>query len=268
MTSKIKVAVCGAMGKMGREAVRTIIGDEELQLTGGIDVRGVGLDLGVLVGGPPLGVTIRSDLEGLLKSGGVEVVVDFTNPQAVRRNLKISLENRVHSVVGTTGLTESEVAEFGALARQNEVGVFIAPNFALGAVLMMRLAQEVAPYFPHVEIIEMHHDQKVDAPSGTALRTADLILQHRGAFRQGAEKEYEKIAGVRGGEYQGIRIHSVRLPGMVAHQEIIFGGLGQILSIRHDSISRDSFMPGLLLAIKKVKSIKGSVVGLENLLFT
>lgn len=266
MDRQIKVAVCGAMGKMGREAVKAIIGDDSLELVGGIDVRGRGTDLGVLVGGTPIGVTVEADLEGMLKSRQVQVMVDFTNPQSVRRNLKAAAENKVFSVVGTTGLTEADLKEIKMLAEKNGVGVFIAPNFALGAVLMMRFAQEAARYFPQVEIIEMHHDQKVDAPSGTALRTADLILENRGIIRQGAENEYEKISGVRGGDYQGIRVHSVRLPGMVAHQEILFGGLGQILSIRHDSINRESFMPGLLLAIKNVVNINGIVVGLENLL--
>ncbi|NPV92257.1 MAG: 4-hydroxy-tetrahydrodipicolinate reductase [Firmicutes bacterium] len=266
MKERVKVAVSGALGKMGRECLRAIIGDEQLELVGGIDIRGKGVDLGVLAGGTEIGHAIELDLDNLLKRGGVQVLVDFTNPQSVRRNIKTALENRVCTVVGTTGLTESDIQEIGAAAEKSQVGVFIAPNFALGAVLMMRFAQEAARYFPNVEIIELHHDQKLDAPSGTALKTAEMIMQSRAVFRQGAEKEYEKLAGARGADFQGMRVHSVRLPGLVAHQEVLFGGWGQTLSIRHDSINRESFMPGLILAIKQVTRLKGLVVGLEQLL--
>jgi len=263
---KLRVAVTGVLGKMGQEAVRAILRDEGLELVGGVDIRGQGTDLGLLTGSSALGKKVTADLAKLLEESGAQVMVDFTNPQAVRKNIYTALEKKVHAVVGTTGLTEEDLSAIDKLAQEQKVGVFVAPNFALGAVLMMKFAREAARYFPHVEIIEMHHDQKMDAPSGTALRTAELILQSRGELVQGSPHEFEKIGGVRGGEYHGIRLHSVRLPGLVAHQEVIFGGLGQTLTIRHDSINRESFMPGLILAIHKVIHLKGVVVGLEHLL--
>ena len=186
MKERVKVAVCGALGKMGREALRAIIGDEQLELVGGIDIRGKGVDLGVLADGTEIGHSVELELDSLLGRGEVQVLVDFTNPQSVRRNIKVALEKRVCTVVGTTGLTESDLQEIGAAADKSQVGVFVAPNFALGAVLMMRFAQEAARYFPNVEIIELHHDQKLDAPSGTALKTAEMIMQNRAVFRQGS----------------------------------------------------------------------------------
>ena len=266
MNTKISVVVAGAHGKMGREVVKAILGDETLELAGAVDVRGRGTDLGVLVGLPPSGTVITNDLESLLKETRAKVLVDFSNPHSVLRNIYLAIDNNVCPVIGTTGLTNEEVQAIDSKAKDKGIGVFIAPNFALGAVLMMKFAQEAAHYFPHVEIIEMHHDQKVDAPSGTSLRTADLILEQRPVFCQGAVNEYEKISGARGAEIGGIRVHSVRLPGYVAHEEVIFGGLGQILTLRHDSINRECFMPGVLLAIHKVSQLSGLVVGLEHLL--
>ena len=266
MSDRIKVVVAGANGKMGREVVKAILEDDQLELVGAVDVRQKGTDLGVLVGKPPIGRVVFSDLEALLKETQPQVMVDFTNPQSVLRNLHVALQYQTYAVVGTTGLTAVELEEVEQKARENDVGVFVAPNFALGAVLLMKFAREAARHFPHVEIIELHHDQKLDAPSGTALRTADIIKQERPTFKQGAINEYEKLPGARGAEINGMRVHSVRLPGFVAHEEVIFGGLGQILTLRHDSINRECFMPGVLLAIHRVTQLKGLVVGLENLL--
>jgi 4-hydroxy-tetrahydrodipicolinate reductase len=260
------VVVAGAYGKMGREVIKAVIEDETLELVGAVDVRGRGTDLGGLVGLPPLGVVISNDLENLLKNIRPQVMVDFSNPQSVLRNIYLAIDNNVCPVVGTTGLTTEEIQDIDTKAKAKGIGVFIAPNFALGAVLMMKFAREAVRYFPHVEIIEMHHDQKVDAPSGTSLRTVDLIREQRSVFRQGAINEYEKVSGARGAEIDGIRVHSVRLPGYVAHEEVIFGGLGQILTLRHDSINRECFMPGVLVAVHKVSHLKGLVVGLEHLL--
>ena len=164
------------------------------------------------------------------------------------------------------GLSEEELNDFGDLAKANDCGVFIASNFAIGAVLMMKFAAEAIKYMPYAEVIEMHHDHKKDAPSGTAVQTLKKMAENRESFRQGAEDEFEKIEGSRGGEYEGMRVHSVRLPGYVAHQEVMFGGLGQILTIRHDSITRESFIPGIMLAVKKVGDIKGLLSGLENIM--
>lgn len=266
MTEQIRVVVTGAYGKMGREVVKSVVGDPTLKLVGAVDVKGKGIDAGYLAGIDPVGVAISTDLEGLLNEVQADVLIDFTNPQAVLRNIQIALNKKVCPVVGTTGMTEVDRQAVAKLAEEVGVGVVIAPNFALGAVLMMRFAKEAARYFPHVEIIELHHDQKVDAPSGTALRTAELISEERKPLHQGAINEYEKIKGVRGGNFEGMRIHSIRLPGLVAHQEVILGGNGQTLSIRHDSIHRESFMPGVLLAVHKVQQVKGVIYGLENLL--
>jgi 4-hydroxy-tetrahydrodipicolinate reductase len=243
----VKVMVCGAYGKMGREVLKAVHNDTELSLVGAVDLMSEGADAGDLIGVGKLGITVENNLE------------------VVIQNIRIAMKNGVSPVVGTTGLSEADLAEIKSMCN-DKVKAFIAPNFAIGAVLMMKLSQQVAKHLPHVEIIELHHDNKLDAPSGTALRTAQLITESRESIKQGNPKEEELIKGARGAEYDGMRIHSVRLPGYVAHQEVIFGGLGQTLSIRHDSISRESFMPGVVLACKKVQQLEGLVCGLENIL--
>lgn len=262
----LKVVVAGADGRMGREVVKAVLNESDLTLVGAVDTRNHGRDVGELAGISQCGVKLAGNLGRVLEETGADVVVDFTTPDSVRDNLGIVLKHRVHLVVGTTGVSEENVAEIDTQAREAGVGVVIAPNFAIGAILMMKFAAEAAKYMPHVEIIEFHHDQKLDAPSGTAIKTAELINSTREAFRQGNPEEYEKIAGSRGGEYSGMRLHSVRLPGLVAHQEVILGGLGQTLTIRHDSINRESFMPGVILAVRKVADLKGLTYGLEKLL--
>ncbi|MCE5287065.1 MAG: 4-hydroxy-tetrahydrodipicolinate reductase [Pelosinus sp.] len=262
----IKVIVCGAYGRMGREVLKAVHNDQELKLVGAVDINSARVDVGDLIGTGKLDVLTNSDLNKVIETCKPDVMVDFTNPSSVMQNIRIALKKGVCTVVGTTGLTEENVNEVKALCEENKLGALIAPNFAIGAILMMKMAQEAAKYLPNVEIIELHHDQKLDAPSGTALRTAELITEVRGTRQQGHPNEFEKLAGARGGEYSGIRLHSVRLPGYVAHQEVIFGGLGQTLTIRHDSISRESFMPGVTLACKKVMSLSGLVFGLEHIL--
>lgn len=262
----LKVVVVGADGKMGREVVKAVLKENELKLVGGVDNRNQGEDIGVLAGGKPCGVPMAGNLGRILEETGADVVVDFTTPDTIRGNLDIYLKHTVNVVIGTTGLSEEDVKEIDDKALAAGVGVVIAPNFAVGAILMMKFAAEAAKYLPHAEIIEFHHDQKLDAPSGTAIKTAELIKSQRESIQQGHPDEYEKISGARGGEYDGMRIHSVRLPGFVAHQEVIFGGLGQTLTIRHDSINRESFMPGVILAVKKVVELKGVTYGLEKLL--
>jgi 4-hydroxy-tetrahydrodipicolinate reductase len=262
----IKVIVCGAYGKMGREVLKAVHNDKELTLVGAVDINSTGVDAGELIGASKLGVLTGNDLNQVIQETKPDVMVDFTNPASVMANIRVALEKGVRPVVGTTGLTEEHVTEVQKLCQASKLGALIAPNFAIGAILMMKMAQEAAKYLPDVEIIELHHDQKLDAPSGTALRTAELITEVRGQHRQGHPDEFEKLTGARGGEFSGIRLHSVRLPGYVAHQEVIFGGLGQTLTIRHDSISRESFMPGVTLACKKVVSLNGLVFGLEHIL--
>lgn len=263
---KIKVGVMGACGKMGREICKSVLDDPDLELTAAIDVVNQGFDVGLLIGRPACGVTIETNLNNLLKNKVFDVLIDFTNAQALLNNIPRVIENGINVIIGTTGLTADEIRNIKFLAEKNDVGAFIAPNFAIGAVLMMKFAREAAQYFPYVEVIEKHHDQKLDAPSGTAIKTMEEIAKTRKPMKQGNPNEYEKIPGARGGDFQGIKVHSMRLPGLIAHQEVIFGGVGQILTIRHDSLSRDSFMPGIMLAAKKVKNWKGLVYGLENIL--
>lgn len=262
----LKVVVVGADGRMGREVVRAILREEDLSLVGAVDVHNQGHDIGTLAAGNPCGVPVTGNLGRVLEETGTDVVVDFTTPDRVRENLAIILRHRVNVVIGTTGISEESINDIDVKAREAGVGVVIAPNFAVGAVLMMKFAAAAGRYLPNVEIIELHHDQKLDAPSGTAIKTAELIRANREFVRQGHPGETETIQGARGGEYSGMRIHSIRLPGLVAHQEVIFGGLGQTLSIRHDSINRESFMPGVVLAVRKVIDLKGVTYGLEKLL--
>lgn len=261
----IKVIVSGACGKMGRAVLQAVSQDAGLELVGAVDLSS-GTDIGDLLGTKKTGIVVESDLQQVINATQPDVMVDFTRPTVVFGNACIALKNKVCPVIGTTGLSDENKAELHRLAAENRTGAFIAPNFAIGAVLMMEMAQKVAKYMPHVEIIELHHDQKLDAPSGTAIRTAELIAGVRGTMKQGHPDEKEILPGARGGNFAGIPIHSVRLPGYVAHQEVIFGGLGQTLTIRHDSTGRDSFMPGVVIACKKVGKCEGLVCGLENIL--
>ncbi len=252
----IKILVNGALGRMGRTVIAAVKADSELELVGATDIFSGEVD----------GVKVQTDLAAALENLRPDVMVDFTRPDAVFSNVMTALSKKVSPVVGTTGLSENNLAEIRAAAEKNSTPAFVAPNFALGAVLMMLLSQKVAKYMPDVEIIELHHDKKLDAPSGTAELTAKMISEVRAPHKQGHPDEKERLAHVRGADYDGIRIHSVRLPGYVAHQEVIFGGLGQTLTIRHDSTGRESFMPGVILACKKVRALKGLTVGLDKIL--
>lgn len=262
----IKVGVMGACGKMGRVICEGVIKEPGLELITAIDVVNEGIDIGKILGNKEIGVKIYNNLSLALEENIVDVIIDFTNVNALRENLPVVLKKGVNVVIGTTGLNAEEIDEINTMAQNNKVGVFLAPNFSIGAVLMMKYAQDAAKYLPHIEIIELHHDEKLDAPSGTAIKTLEQISKVRRPLEQGAEGEFEKIPNSRGGNYEGIRVHSVRLPGYVAHQEIIFGGVGQTLTIRHDSISRESFISGVMLAAKKVNTWQGLVYGLENIL--
>lgn len=264
---KIRVFVAGACGKMGMETMRNILEQEDMEIVGASDILNHGSDIGTILGLSPVGISITGlvSSEGLKKTKA-DILVDFTNPQSVFSNAKEAIKAGVVPVIGSTGLDDQEIAELEDSAREHNVGVFIAPNFALGAVLMMRFAEEAAKYFNNVEIIEYHHDNKIDAPSGTAIKTAEVISRVRNPMVQGHPNEYEKISGSRGGDINGMRIHSVRLPGLLAHQEVIFGGFGQTLTIRHDAYTRETFMPGVMLAIRKSYKMKSFIVGLENFL--
>ena len=252
----IKILVSGALGRMGRTVIDAVQNDSELELVGAVDI----------FDGEISGMKVETDLITAIEKFQPDVMVDFTRPDSVFKNVMIALDKKVSPVVGTTGLTDEQKNLIRESAEKNNTPAFIAPNFAIGAVLMMLLSQKVAKYLPDVEIIELHHDKKLDAPSGTALLTAKMIAEVRNKHIQGNPDEKENLEHVRGADYEGMKIHSVRLPGYVAHQEVIFGGLGQTLTIRHDSTGRDSFMPGVLLACKKVRGLKGLTVGLDKIL--
>jgi 4-hydroxy-tetrahydrodipicolinate reductase len=242
----MKVAVLGAKGRMGAETVAAIENASDLILS-------CALDLG-------------DSLDQLVKTG-TEVVIDFTHPDSVMKNLEFAINNGIHVVVGTTGFDDKKLSELkNLLSKSPQVGALIAPNFGLGAVLMMQFSQKAAQYFESVEIIELHHANKVDAPSGTAIRTAELITDARKQSKKGAMPDASKtiIPGARGAKVGDVPIHSVRSHGYVAHQEVIFGDAGETLSIRHDSINRTGFMPGVLIGVRNVAKHPGLTVGLEN----
>ncbi len=262
----IRVGVIGAVGRMGQMVCRTVAGEPDLKLAAAIDRSKAGQPIGPLIGQPKLDVPVSDELDRLLEAE-VEVAVDFTHPDVVMDNIGWCIEHGVNLVVGTTGIREAELERIRKMLDDEggvEPGVIVSSNFALGAVLMQRFASEAARFFPAAEIIELHHDGKADAPSGTALSTAHRLSEDRTAGYRGPDAE--SINGVRGGDVEGVRVHSVRLPGLVAHQEVIFGGQGQTLTIRHDSTDRSSFMPGVLLAIRTASTRPGLTVGLEPLL--
>jgi 4-hydroxy-tetrahydrodipicolinate reductase len=256
----IRVGVIGANGRMGQTVCGAVAGDPELSLDAAVDRSGAGKPVGA-----GIEVAIRDHLDALLEAQ-TEVAVDFTHPDVVMENIRWLIEHHVHAVVGTTGIGPDDLAEIERLL-EKETGrsnVLVAPNFAIGAVLAERFASEAARYFPAAEVTELHHDRKVDAPSGTALAAARRLARERSASYRGPDRE--SLKGSRGGDLEGIRVHSVRLPGLLAHQEIILGGPGQVLTIRHDSLDRSSFIPGVLLAVKSVGDRPGLTVGLEALL--
>ena len=261
----IKVLVSGACGRMGQAVVKAVLEDKDLELVAAVDLQG-GQDAGEMVGLGKSGVVVTTDLAQTIDAAKPEVMVDFTRPDVVYNNAVIALQKGVSPVVGTTGLSDESKGELEKLSKANNTPIFIAPNFAIGAVLMMLMAKQAAKYMPEVEIIELHHDKKLDAPSGTALQTAAMIAEVRAEHQQGNPHEEEKVAGARGANVEGMHIHSVRLPGYVAHQEVIFGGLGQTLTLRHDSLNRESFMPGVCLACKKVRDLEGLVIGLDKVM--
>ncbi len=258
----IKLVIFGAAGRVGQVLINTLYQAPEVKLVGAVDIKASG---GKLVLGDGSAIPFSVDLEQIVIATQPDVMVDFTLAQATMPAVRIAAQHKVHLVIGTTGLTAENMAEIDRLAKANKVGVIVASNFALGAVLMMYFAKLAAKYMDYAEIIELHHNQKVDAPSGTALNTAKAMAAYRGKpFSQAVDegKHYPS----RGEKVGGVTIHSVRLPGLMAHQEVIFGGLGQTLSIRHDTISRECYVPGVLLAIQEVVKHQGLIQGLDKLL--
>lgn len=261
-----RVAVTGACGKVGREMVKAVVAAPDLELVGAVDKLYVGEDIGELLGIGRQRVSITDSLDEVLNKNP-DVIIDFTNAQAAFQCISAAVTRGVSVVSGSTGFSRRDMEQIHVLCEQTQTGAVIAPNFALGAVLMFRLCKEAAKWFEQAEIIEMHNNRKLDVPSGTALRTAAVIQDEWDAKGKSKENILLDTNPARGLREQGPAIHSVRLPGLVAHQEVIFGGLGQSLTIRHDSYTRESFVPGVMLAVRKVRSLKGVVFGLENLIF-
>ena len=244
----IKVAVLGARGRMGSEVVKAVTDATDCELVAALD-QGDSLDA--------------------LVTSGAQVVVDFTTPDVVMGNLEFLVKNNIHAVVGTTGFSNDRIEQINIwLAGNPKAGILIAPNFAIGAVLMMEFAEKAAKYFESAEIIELHHPNKVDAPSGTAARTAALIADARKQANLSAmpDATTTSLDGARGALVGDVPVHSVRLRGLIAHQEVLFGGLGETLTIRHDSLDRAGFMPGVLLGVRQISSHPGLTVGLEKLM--
>jgi 4-hydroxy-tetrahydrodipicolinate reductase len=240
----LRIIVNGAGGKMGQEAVKAVEKESGLALVGQLQRN--------------------NDLEAAIRDTKADIVIDFTSATVAAKNCETIIQSGAHPVVGTTGFQPNEITALQKLCENKKLGGIIAPNFSIAVVLMIRCATELVKYFPHVEIIELHHNKKVDAPSGTAIKTAEMLSANKEATTSIEEKQL--IAGARGAVKNDIHIHSVRLPGLVAHEEIIFGDIGQTLTLRHDTYNREAFMPGVILACHKVKQLNKLVYGLENIL--
>jgi len=247
----IRVGVCGANGKMGQEVVKAVNSAEDMMLAAKIDLFNGQF------------TTIKEAIESV----ELDVIVDFTQPDSIYENALFCLNNNVKIVIGTTGLSDKQIEELHELSEKNKVACLIAPNFSTGAVLMMKFAEMASKYFENAEIIELHHNQKKDAPSGTAVKTAALISEGAESYTAGNCAEKETIEGARGANaYNNIHIHSVRMPGYMASQEVLFGSSGQILTIRHDSTNRECYMPGVLLGIRHAANKGGFVYGLDKIM--
>ena len=257
----LRVMIVGAAGRMGREVVRAVTAAPDMALVAAVDRVRVGEDAVGLAGVEGPAVPITDSLRDAIQQGQPEAAVDFSLPDSVMENARTAIATRVPYVIGASGVTEGDLQELASLCEQHATPALVVPNFAIGAVLMMQFAAQAARYFDSAEIIELHHADKMDAPSGTARATAKLLAE---AGVSPASPRGDQPA--RGLLAHGIPIHSVRLPGLVAHQEVIFGGLGQTLTLRHDAVSRESFMPGVLLALRKVRGLKGLAVGLDKVM--
>ena len=247
----MNIAICGANGRMGQQVIKAVMEEKDMTLVAKIDINDGEF------------ATIKDAIDSV----NIDVLVDFTQPKSIYENALFCLTNGINIVIGTTGLNDSQIEELRLLSQKNNTGCFIAPNFSTGAVLMMKFAQIAAKYFNNAEIIELHHNQKKDAPSGTAVKTAAMMAEVNDNFASNNCAEVETIDGARGANsYNNIHIHSVRMPCFMASQEVIFGSNGQTLKIRHDSTDRECYMPGVLLAIRYINELKDFVYGLDNIL--
>jgi len=260
----IRVVINGALGRMGQEITKAVVCEPGLRAVGAVE-KEVTQQYLPLAEASEL-ILLSSDLDSLLKSCDADVVVDFTNAEVSIAAARIAIKQKVNMVIGTTGLSEENLAEIEQLCQTYKVGAVVAPNFSLGAALLIHLSKFAAKFFNHAEIIEMHHDKKADAPSGTAIATAKEMLQTHGKPFIYPEVTREVLSNTRGGQMDGIAIHSLRLPGFMAGQEVVFSGAGETLSLRHNIISRECFLPGVILAIKEVTKRKGLTYGLDALI--
>lgn len=266
MEKVIRVVLAGPRGKMGIEALQLIDRTEHFHLVAAVDYKLGGEQIQKVSPGFNGEAKVYETLEQCIENESFDVLVDLTTPEIGKKHAFLALKNGIRPVIGTTGFTKEELDDLKELASNNELGCIIAPNFAIGAILMMKFSAMAAKYFKDIEIIELHHDQKLDAPSGTALKTVQMIEEVRESKVQGHPNEVETEAGARGADLNGMRVHSVRLPGLVAHQQVLFGGDGQLLTIRHDSMNRASFMSGVKVAVEEVMKLTELVYGLENIM--
>ena len=275
----IPVIVAGALGRMGAEVVKAVCAAPDTTLVAAVDNSPgqEGEDIGLALGIGEMEVAISSDLEGSLcqasqaagrgGSGQGAVLVDFTHPSVVYENTRAAIAYGVHPVIGTTGLSPEQLQELSVFALKAGMGGAVIPNFSVGMVLLQQAAAAAARFYDFAELTELHHNRKADAPSGTCLKTAELMEELGKTFNTAQVEEHETLAGCRGGERaSGLRLHSIRLPGLVAHQEVMFGAPGETYTLRHDTIDRSAYMPGVLLTVRRVRQLEGLVYGLERLL--
>jgi 4-hydroxy-tetrahydrodipicolinate reductase len=275
----IPVVVAGALGRMGAEVIKAVVAAPDCTLVGAIDTTPgrEGEDVGLALGLGELEVAISADFEGSLCQagqavrqsgpGGGAVLVDFTHPSVVYEHCRGAFAYGVHPVIGTTGLRPDQLADLAAFAEKASMGGAVVPNFCVGMVLLQQAAAAAARFYDYAELTELHHNRKADAPSGTCLKTAELMEELGKSFNPLQVEEHESLAGCRGGlRESGLRLHAVRLPGLVAHQEVMFGSPGETYTLRHDTIDRSAYMPGVLLTVRKVRRLGGLVYGLERLL--
>ena len=278
-TGSIPVVVTGALGRMGAEVIRAVHAAPDCHLVGAVDNTPgkEGHDVGELLGLPALNVAVTADLEGCLCSasqavrdagpGKGAVMVDFTHPSVVYANTRAAIAYGVHPVIGTTGLSPAQLDDLQTFSDKASIGGAVIPNFSVGMVLLQQAAAAAARFYDHAELTELHHNRKADAPSGTCIKTAELMEELGKQFNAPEVDEHESLAGSRGGQRpSGLRLHSLRLPGLVAHQEVMFGSPGETYTLRHDTIDRAAYMPGVLLCIRKVRQLQALVYGLERLL--
>ena len=277
MSSSIPVVVAGALGRMGAEVIKAVIGAQDCTLAGAIDNTPgkEGADVGLELGLGELEIAVTADFEGCLcatsqsvrDSGGGAVLVDFTHPSVVYDHTRAAIAYGVHPVIGTTGLTPAQITDLKEFSAKASIGGAVIPNFSVGMVLLQQAAAAAARFYDHAELTELHHNRKADAPSGTCIKTAELMEELGKTFNPAEVEEDETLSGCRGGlRESGLRLHSIRLPGLVAHQEVMFGAPGETYTLRHDTIDRSAYMPGVLLTVRKVRSLEALVYGLERLI--